>query len=183
MRRDIAMNKAERNYLRIAKSATPAQIELAAQWYNDAGIIAEEIATNLNVSLEIGACIIASFSPNQRWGVNVSQALRFSKREKVSAMGMCLKMVNASLINGFNALKGPKTNAFARAIAGDEEAVVIDLWMLRAAGHHIIKIGPAQYKIHAEAVTKVSEKIGITPRTCQALIWIIARSGGQLSLF
>jgi thermostable 8-oxoguanine DNA glycosylase len=88
-------------------------------------------------------------------------------------------MANNSLTMGFSALNGLKTNSFAKAIAGDENAVVIDVWMLRAVG--IEKKTPSQsgYKELAKAVTTVATKYGMTPRSMQALIWIVVRGSAQ----
>ena len=88
-------------------------------------------------------------------------------------------MANAALTLGYDALKGAKTNAFARAIAGDENAVVIDVWMLRAVGIEKKSPTQSQYKELADAVTKVATKFGMTPRAMQALIWIVVRGSAQ----
>ena len=82
----------------------------------------------------------------------------------------------SSVTLGFNALKGLKTNAFARAIAGDKDAVVIDTWMIKAAGMESSKgVNKKEYKELSLAVTEVANIVKLTPRTTQALIWIIAR--------
>jgi thermostable 8-oxoguanine DNA glycosylase len=88
-------------------------------------------------------------------------------------------MANNAMAFGYDALKGPKTNAFARAIAGDENAVVIDVWMLRAVGIEKKSPTQTQYKEMASAVTKVANEFGMTPRAMQALIWIIVRGSGE----
>ena len=42
------------------------QLEQAATWYHDAQEVAEDVAENLDVSLEVGASIVAAFSPRER---------------------------------------------------------------------------------------------------------------------
>jgi hypothetical protein len=84
-------------------------------------------------------------------------------------------MAQAALDLGFDALKGLKTNAFARAIAGDTDAVVIDVWMMRAALMQTDSPNKSQYNMLADTVRKIAGEHGITPRTCQALIWIVKR--------
>jgi hypothetical protein len=88
-------------------------------------------------------------------------------------------MANNSLTLGFGALKGMKTNAFAKAIAGDEQAVVIDVWMLRAVGIEKKTPGQAQYNLLVEAVKKTAFDFGMTPRAMQALIWIVVRGSAE----
>jgi hypothetical protein len=162
-------------YRAIVGQATLGQVEQAAKWYLDAERVAEQVARNLDADLEIGASVISAFSPRERWTNNVEKAVAFSLGKPVTGLSNNLKMAEKALKLGFDALNGAKTNAFARAIAGDENAVVIDVWMLRALG--IEKKSPTliQYKEMARAVKVVSAEFGLTPRTCQALIWIIVR--------
>lgn len=162
-------------YLEIANKATPAQIEQATKWYLDAERIAEQVASNLETTLEVGASVVSAFSPRERWAVNVARAIAYSLGQEVTCLKNNLVMANNALTLGFKALNGKKTNAFAKAIAGDENAVVIDVWMLRAVGIEKKSPTPKQYDELAEAVTKVAIEKNLTPRTTQALIWIVVR--------
>lgn len=163
-------------YLEIVNSATPAQIEAASVWYSEAQEVAEDVAENLCVDLERGASVVSSFSPRERWASNVAKALAFSMGKPVVGLSNNVRMAESSVRLGYSALKGLKTNAFARAIAGDKSAVVIDTWMIKAAGMESSKgVNKKQYKELSLAVTEVANIINLTPRTTQALIWIIAR--------
>jgi hypothetical protein len=166
-------------YLAIAKKGTLGQLEQATKWYLDAERVAEQVATNLDTTLEVGASVVSAFSPRERWSVNVARAIAFSLGKKVTCLKNNLVMANNALTIGFDALNGKKTNAFARAIAGDEQAVVIDVWMLRAVGIEKKSPTPNQYKELANAVVKVSIELGITPRVAQALIWIVVRGSAE----
>ena len=89
-------------------------------------------------------------------------------------------MAQAALELGFDALKGQKTNAFARAIAGDTDAVVIDVWMIRAAGMDASKgVNKSDYNMLADTVRNIASEHGLTPRTAQALIWIVKRGSAE----
>lgn len=163
-------------YLHIVNSAAPDQIEAASIWYFEAQEVAEDVAELLNTSLEVGASIVASFSPRERWSSNVAKSYAFANGKPVTGLSNNLAMAISSVTLGFDALKGLKTNAFARAIAGDRNAVVIDTWMIKAAGMESSKgINKKEYKELSLAVTEVANIIKLTPRTTQALIWIIAR--------
>jgi len=166
-------------YLEIAKKATFGQIEQASKWYLDAEKVAHEVARNLDTTLENGASVVSAFSPRERWTTNVAKAIAFSLGEKVVSLGNSIRAAELAKTVGYKALNGPKTNAFARAIAGDENAVVIDVWMLRAIGIEKKSPTQSQYKEIAQDVTKVSIELGLTPRTTQALIWIIVRGSGE----
>jgi hypothetical protein len=166
-------------YSELASRATFGQVEQASKWYLDAERVAEEVARNLDVTLEVGATIVSAFSPRERWARNVTNAIKFSLGENVVALGNNIRMANAAFDKGFEALKGQKTNAFAKAIAGNEDAVVIDVWMLRALGIEKKTPTQGQYKVMADAVTAVATKHGMTPRAMQALIWIVVRGSAE----
>ena len=166
-------------YSEIAKKATYGQIEQAAKWYLDAERVAEKVAANLNISLENGASIVSAFSPRERWTANVAKAVAFSLGETPVGLSNNLRMARAAISIGFDALKGPKTNAFARAIAGDENAVVVDVWMMRALGLEKKSPNGEEYKTIAKAIKTVSAEFGMTPRAMQALIWIIVRGSAE----
>ena len=163
----------------ILMTATARQIEEASTWYRDAEEVAEEVARNLNTTLEVGASVVSSFSPRERWATNVAKAISFSLGHEVRGLPNNLKMAQASLELGFDALKGAKTNAFARAIAGDPDAVVIDVWMMRAAQMQSDAPNQSQYIELSKAITIVAKEFGLTPRTAQALVWIIVRGSAQ----
>lgn len=163
----------------IIMTATLAQTEAASVWYFEAQEVAEDVAENMGASLEIGASIVAAFSPRERWSTNVAKALAFSMNKPVSGLSNNLRMAQNAMSYGFDALKGQKTNAFARAIAGDTDAVVIDVWMMRAAGMETDSPNKSQYNAIADSVREVAAEFGITPRTAQALIWIIVRGSAS----
>lgn len=166
-------------YRNLLMNATLGQTEEAAVWYRDAEEVAEEVARNLDTTLEVGASVVSAFSPRERWASNISKAIAFSLGHEVKGLPNNYKMAQASLDLGFDALKGPKTNAFARAIAGDKEAVVIDIWMCRAAGLPTDSPSQSQYVELSRAVRKVAQEFGLTPRTTQALIWVIVRGSAS----
>ena len=132
------IQKADYLYHNCILQANFRQVEQASVWYHEAYLVAQEVATNMTIDIERAACIVAAFSPRERWSVNVRKALQYSIGVTPSGLSNNVAMADASLVHGFDALKGLKTNAFARAIAGDNDAVVIDVWMMRAAGMHVL---------------------------------------------
>ena len=166
-------------YRDILMTATLGQVEEASVWYRDAEEVAEEVARNLDTTLEVGASVVSAFSPRERWSSNITKAIAFSLGHEVKGLPNNRKMAEASLTLGFDALRGPKTNAFARAIAGDNDAVVIDIWMCRAAGLPTDSPSQSQYNELSRAVRNVAKEFGLTPRTTQALIWVIVRGSAS----
>jgi hypothetical protein len=166
-------------FSKLVSKATFGEVEQAAIWYVDAEKVAHEVARNLNTTLEVGASVVSAFSPRERWATNVEKAVSFSLGQKVTGLSNNLKMAEASIHLGFEALRGPKTNAFARAIAGDENAVVVDVWMMRAAQVGVDSPNKTQYTEISRAIKRVANIHKLTPRTTQALIWIIVRGSGE----
>ena len=167
-------------YRSLIMRSSLAQVEEASVWYRDAEEVAEEVARNLDVTLEVGASIVSAFSPRERWSTNVSKAIAYSLGQRPKGLQNNLTMADNAMTMGFDALRGLKTNAFARAIAGDTDAVVIDTHMISAAGMHGPNgVNKSQYNELADAVRTVAKEFGITPRTCQAAIWIVKRGSAE----
>jgi len=166
-------------YSDLAKNATFGQVEQASKWYMDAERVAAQVARNLDSTLEVGATVVSAFSPRERWTNNVAKAISFSLGNNIPGFKNNMVMANNAIAFGYDALKGLKTNAFARAIAGDEQAVVIDVWMLRAVGIEKKTPNQSTYNELANAVKKVAFDFGMTPRAMQALIWIMIRGSGE----
>ena len=166
-------------YSGLVKNATFGQVEQASKWYVDAERVAAQVARNLDSTLEVGATVVSAFSPRERWTNNVTKAISFSLGNNIPGFKNNMVMANNAIAFGYDALKGLKTNAFARAIAGDEQAVVIDVWMLRAVGIEKKTPSQSQYNELAEAVKKTAFEYGMTPRSMQALIWIMIRGSAE----
>ena len=167
-------------YRKIAKSATPEQIRMAMNWYNDAQSVAEELVyiladREIEIEIDKAAAIVSAFSPRQRWSVNVRHAVEFANGITPKTLGNNVRMAESALREGINALRGQKTNAFAKAIAGDPNAITIDVWMLKAAGLDRNDTNKTIYSELSKSVTEVAEEFAMTPRDMQALIWIVYR--------
>jgi len=168
------------NYSDILDSATAVQYVAAHEWYDEANAIARSMSNLCGLSIEKCASIIAAFSPRERWNTNVKYANMFINGGTPPTLTNNINMAYAAMSLGFNALNGRKTNAFARNIAGDKDAVTIDVWMIRAAGLDANKgVNDTEYRILAEVVKELAANRGMYPATAQALIWIIVRGGAK----
>ena len=132
----------------------------------------------------------SAFSPRVTWVLNKRKALQYSYGNRPAGLRSALDTADRCLTEGFNGLRGPKTNAFARAIAGDKDAVVIDIWMCRAAG---LTYGPkskyagqakdapsaVEYRAIAAAVRLMADSWNMPAADMQALLWILARGKAE----
>ena len=139
-------------------------------WYHTANVVAGELVTiRPEWSMEVAASVLSAFSPREKWSRNCDMARKFARGEPTPCLGMSIRNANASILQGFTALKGRKTNAFARAISGDGDAVVIDTWMLKPLG--LKSVTPKQYDMIAHTIRDIAKEVGMTPRDLQAALW------------
>ena len=165
-------------YATLAQSLKGQSLVDALAWYNEAQQFAMHLTTITPWSLEVAASVVSSFSPRNKWATNKAHALSFAMGVNPKGLRNNLRMAQASTRLGFNALRGLKTNAFARAIAGDMSAVVIDTWMVKAAGLDSSKsLSKGKYFALASAVTAVALGMGWSNAATQAVIWCAIRGG------
>lgn len=85
-----------------------------------------------------------------------------------------MRGVRTSLINFLidGKIRGLKTRPFAAALAGDEEAIVLDTWMAKIFGVDQkvfgTKRGVAEYSAHIRELARMT---GLTPAQTQAALW------------
>lgn len=157
-------------------------------WYDSAEAEARAIAAELPSGLGkvAAAGILAALSPRAQWSVNVRWAWVVAIRRSYHAFTLTPPAVGLPL--GRKAawgiawgeppsahLRGPKVRAFWRAIAGDRDAAVIDIWMLRAMGIETPTVSPAQYERCAEALREAARRVRVPTRDFQATIWMQIR--------
>lgn len=164
------------NYSAILDSATADQIAMARAWYGEAQDIAKSMSDLSGLTIEKCASILAAFSPRERWASNVKYANMFINGGTPPTLTNNINMAYAAMVHGFDALNGLKTNNFARNIAGDMDAVTVDVWMIRAAGKDAAKgVNDTDYRLISEVVKELASERAMYPATAQALIWIIVR--------
>jgi hypothetical protein len=163
----------------LLSTATLFDYYAAERWYVEAGMFAQSLRSTTGWSMEVSCSVVSAFSPRVTWAHNKAKALQYAQgitpkglRSHVDAADRCVR-------EGFNGLRGPKTNAFARAIAGDRSAVVVDVWMCRAAGLGKDAPNKREYREIADAVRTVAADYGYDPATMQALLWIIIRGKAE----
>ena len=143
------------------------------QWYAVARTTAEAYARQYGVDTCTAAGIIAALSPRQTWAHNLVMARQCLARETLRGLGDPIRKACAIRDGAapLDVLRGDKVRAFYRAICGDACAVVLDVWMLRAAGVVTAKPTPKQYQDIAECLTREALSVGESPVDFQAIVW------------
>ena len=139
--------------------------------------------------MEVACSVVSAFSPRVTWAHNKAKAYQYAQGITPKGLRSHVDAADRCVVQGFDGLRGLKTNAFARAIAGDKDAVVVDVWMCRAAGlvhargakAGMPKDAPnkSEYRIIANAVREVAAAYNMEPATMQALLWIIIRGKAE----
>jgi hypothetical protein len=165
-------------------AADPATRRAGRRWYDSAEAAAVELSRVLpdGMGPVTAAAIIAALSPRAQWSVNVRWAWAVALQSlgagppPVSLPDARAKAWRIRLRERPDAvLSGPKVRAFWRAIAGDRDAAVIDIWMLRAMGIESPSVKPAQYERCAEALREAARRVRVPTRDFQATVWMQVR--------
>jgi hypothetical protein len=150
-----------------------------AGWYDDMENQLRAYCMTRGWDYDVFIDIMAITSPR----IHVTRNIRVAA--ELMATGVMpksiIRSVHASYANYIDGkgIAGVKTSAFAAALKGDNDAIVLDVYMARAA--NIPQKWLSDRKtVHAELcrrIRKVGKIVGLTPRDCQAAIW-----GGQRHL-
>jgi hypothetical protein len=169
------------NFINLLTRATEADHQAASAWYNDAQAFANSLRPITGWNLEVAASVVSAFSPRVTWGHNKAKALQYAQGITPKGLGSHVAAADRCVADGFNGLRGLKTNAFARAIAGDTQAVVVDVWMCRAAGLGKDAPNKTEYRAIADAIRTIASTrvVNMEPATLQALLWIIVRGKAE----
>ena len=180
-RYETIRTRATESFIALLAQATLFDLHAAERWYFEAQAFANSLRPMTGWNMEVAASVVSAFSPRVTWAHNKAKALQYAQgitpkglRSHVVAADRCCRM-------GFNGLNGPKTNAFARAIAGDSGAVVVDVWMCRAAGLGKDAPNRTEYRAIADAIRSIARTptVCMAPATLQALLWIIVRGKAE----
>lgn len=158
------------------------QLEGGEGWYRESRRIARKLAREHGVTLSVAAGVLAAISPRMRWGSNISYAHAILAGIPVQGVfSMNLEKAHRIMAGErpLDVLGGPKVRAFYRAIMGDGQAVVIDVWMLRAVGWTKKTLSAREYERVSDSLREAAEAAGIDPADFQAIVWTQVRGGAE----
>jgi hypothetical protein len=148
-------------------------------WYRQARRAARKLSAKHGCTLAVAAGVVAALSPRVRWSANINGADHILGGGDAGP-GFNRNVEKACRIRDgerpLDVLGGPKVTAFYRAIMGDEEAAVIDVWMWRALG---MEPNSVPYEDAKAIVVSAAKAAGVSTTTFQALVWTHVRGGGD----
>jgi hypothetical protein len=163
--------------------ATEDEIAEGISWYDDTRALAIEWA---NGDVWKGAGVIAAYSPNTDWDRNLELAKDslLTGVARTDALGMNVRKAQAILDGNepLAVLNGPKTTAFASAIANPNSPLVtvdshaysiaIGKWTPTSKA----KFGIRVYRSISEAYVECAELTGYSVSQFQAITWVSWRN-------
>jgi len=160
--------------------------EHGRDWYRlserDVRRIARELPRGLGQSA--AAAIFAALSPRQQYvsnwrGAYAVAVARSAGAAEPPATGLGDARRKAwRIAHGERpdaVLGGDKVRNFWRALAGDPDAVVLDVWMCRALGIDQEKLTPILYAELSDAFRAAAKLCGESARDLQAILWFHVR--------
>lgn len=157
--------------------------DAAAGWYRESRRFARQLSREYGGGLGRAAGVIAALSPQVQWSRNKAMACDMLRD------GWATGQTGANLLKAWRiregerplrVLGGPKVTAFYRAMMGDEDAAVIDTWMLTALGMPERRgVTPRQYEQCAAALRAAASYTELTTAQFQAVVWTQVRGGGE----
>lgn len=182
-----AQTRMVRRITRAYRASSAAHRAAGLGWYAEAWRVAGEIWPERP---DLAAGVIAALSPRCQWSTNVVWARAMVHAARTGAPCPAVHTEKGMrpqawrIANGeapLSVLNGPKVRAFWSNIVGDTDAVTVDTWAARAAtglsgkdAERAIST-PARYRAVADAYRRAAVILGITPRECQAAVWVHVR--------
>ena len=181
-----------RRITRAYRQASAAERAAGIGWYDAARREAYKIWPERP---DLAAGVLAALSPRCQWSTNVawSYAVIHAARNgqdcpdvsttdnRATAWGIVTTGADplthlGTLTHTGRVISGHKVRAFYRNIMGDHDAVTVDVWAYRVAtGRQTADITGREYREISAAYVRAAAILGISPRDCQAAVWVAAR--------
>lgn len=151
-----------------------------SQWYRTAGREIREYCSVMDYNADRLADLLALFSPRVGVDFSVELATHYNSTGHFARGTMGCVRAAVEHWEETGVIRGPKTSAFARALKGDENAVVLDVWMARIIQVDQRDLKGERYEKYADVVRIAAELHGIAPAEIQAAAWCgIVREYGK----
>lgn len=147
--------------------------ESGRKWYVDSADEIHRYADRHGFDPGVCCDVLAIFSPRCTVEHSIRLAHAFLTTGD-SPKAMRARVKAARKYGETGTFGGPKVNAFAAALRGDENAVVVDAWMYRAAREQ--RVTAKAYREVSAKVVETADALGWPPAETQAAIWQGARA-------
>ncbi len=177
------------NILREYARASAEQRSAGSAWYPAAGRLVRGLADWSGQDPANVAAALAALSPRNPWLWNAQDCAVFSLAAgTIGAPIPSATTFGANRRTAWAFLTGSadwrgsalKVRAFVRAILGDPDSVVVDVWAVRVAtaGDRSAVTSEADYRELAQAYQTAALELGLPARDLQAIVWLSAQARG-----
>jgi hypothetical protein len=151
-----------------------AQIGLGYKdWYSRAQREIRTVCSLENWSINRFVDVLAITSPRVSVRRNVRTTLNYLANDSLFANVMYGTRAALEFWNSENVIRGPKTEAFRRALLGDKSAVVLDVHMSYAFQVDQLNFGrKSTFRNCVRRIQNVANDLHLSPRDCQACVWV-----------
>lgn len=142
-----------------------------AKWYAESKAELERL---FGADADVFTKFLAATSIQTKPELNMSQAMDAFMTWKLggsTVKGLPAKVKNITRAAAGDDIEGQKISEFYRALRGDQNAVVIDIWMARVFGFKD-NMNKSQFQFMQAQVRQVAKKLGVTPAEAQAMLWV-----------
>lgn len=160
--------------------------EAGAGWYEVARSQVLAASAVLDIAPQRMADVLALFSPRVAVVRNIRNAVEYLRTGTIPGDVPHNVRVQLAHWEDTGVIRGPKCAAFARAIMGDPEAIVLDTWMGVAFGIDSKRFEAKYIRGECEdRIRMVSAMWGRPPAEVQAAIWsfIVKRAGRTIPAY
>jgi len=161
-------------------------ISQGKSWYPYAWDTCVSIGTHFGVAPRRVAAVMAVTSPRARWSVNkaVTRAIISDVKTyggvrseyRYNVLPANVLKANTIMTSRYyrDVISGPKVSAFFDAICGNEDVVVVDSLMSKAAGFGVNVTDRIRSEVTLACYT-IGDVLDICPRDAQAAVWCAYR--------
>lgn len=174
------------------EAASPETREAGMEWYEKARVLIGRWARTYRVPKWYVAGVVSLLSQRKQWSKNLLQTEKFLqghdpdtfpvvriKLERLIGLRYQLHPDEEYLepSNLLGIVWGPKIRAFYRALRRDDNAVVLDTWMLKAT--ETPRPTARQYEKIADILRREAASVGVSPAQFQAVVWCQLRGRSE----
>ena len=177
------------------ENATKEELAEGIAWYDEAQVLAANIAAGTDYTTSQIAAVIAVISPRLAWSKNTvypafivdyhARGFRAVEEWRAGDKGMSVthqrRRAAVAILDGDDPFKhlGIKTGNFFLNIMGDPDAVTVDSWATKVAlGNPYVEENPgdAAYRKISDAYQDAAKRAGLSARAMQAATWVHYRN-------
>lgn len=167
----------------LAAHARAVAVGVPGDWYGVEGARVRRMAQDAGAEPTRALVAVAILSPRVKWGRALDLLGMGLRGERMPHLRNLADRAWGALWSELDPRAwlpaSPKVPAFFRALSGDPDEPVIDVWAARVAGWDPDRLTPKRYAAARRAYVEAARVLGIGAAEVQARTWVWARGSGS----